>query len=105
MLEDALNSAQERFDRKPLLKRYVDKEFSSDTLVGYLKAGGSGEFIDWLSNLQNALIVGTFNLPNLTTEQLQFRKGEVSALGNLIAKINDIRNAKPVVEETEEENG
>ena len=90
--------------KKPLEKKYIDKPLDGNILLEYLKMGSCQELIDWLENLSNALIMGTFNktVP-FTKEQLTFRQGEVSALQTLIAKIKEYRSAKPIDEKTEEE--
>ena len=85
-----------------LLKAYVEKSINGNEILAFLKSSSAIEFVKWLENLEYTLKAGIFEKPAFTNEDLQFRKGEVNALKILRLKINEIRNAKPEPEETEE---
>ena len=82
--------------------KYVEKELNGANLAAMLKGSGGQELVNWLDNLINALKVGALEKPTLTMEELNFRKGEIFSLKNLVAMVKEIRFVKPESDETEE---
>jgi hypothetical protein len=94
------------FWKKKVEKIYMAPQhtINGSLLAGWLKMEECKEFLKWLDNLELALKVGVFN-SNVTKEELDVRRGEVNAILKMKALVNDIRNAKPQSDETEETNG
>ena len=71
-------------------------------LSSWLRGAGGNQLLNWFENLKRNRILCLLDKTDLTNAELEFRKGEISALKMVGALIKEIRLVKEEVEETEE---
>lgn len=77
----------------------------AEHLAGWLKTPGGDSVVKWLDELKKVRLLCLLDKTDLTNDELQFRKGEISALKMIASMIKEIRLVKDKVDEPEEGNG